>query len=97
MEHSLEEFAVSLRQTLAEHPRGHPNEQFAVLRAFLAGGTEPGREAMRVNPPLHMLQNLIPSAHRRPFKTPRPISTGVEIVWINHTCSQAWLTVGLKG
>jgi len=62
-QHRLQQLAIGLGQPLAKGPRRYSHDQLAVVAAFLPGGCKPGREAMRVNPPFHVLQNFFPGSH----------------------------------
>ena len=51
----LQQLTVSFREPLSKYARRDSNHQLAVFRAFLACGAKPCGEAMRINPPLHVL------------------------------------------
>ena len=51
-EYGLQQLAVGLSQTLAEKPRGNANDQAIILGRFLASGTKPCGETMRIDAPL---------------------------------------------
>jgi hypothetical protein len=59
----LQQLAVGFRQPLPENPGGYANHEVAVFGSFLARGTKPRGETVRVNPPFHMLQNFFPRIH----------------------------------
>jgi hypothetical protein len=59
----LQELAVGFGQPFPEKPGGHANQEPAVFRSFLTRGPKPRGEAVRVDPPLHVLQNLFPGIH----------------------------------
>src|SRR5258708_24635929 len=85
-QNGLQQLTISFREALAKDARRHADDELAVFRAFLPRGTKPSREAVGVNPPLHMLQNFVPRIHcfGALFKAKIPpdgISTDVEKLW----------------
>jgi hypothetical protein len=83
---SLQQLALGFRQPLAEDPRGDANNEFAVFRSFLTRRAKPRVEAMRIDPPFHVLQNFFPGIHALRTSKMRKIpitaiSTTVEKLW----------------
>jgi hypothetical protein len=62
-QNGLQQLAVGFRQPLPENPGRDADHEFAVFRSLLTGRTKPGGEAMRVDPPFHVLQNFFPGIH----------------------------------
>jgi hypothetical protein len=60
----FQQLAVSFGEALAEKASGHADGQTIVFRTIQACGSKPSREAMWINAPLCVLENLIPKVHR---------------------------------
>jgi hypothetical protein len=59
----LQQLAVGFRQPFPEDPGRDANHELAVFSSFLTRRPKPRGEAVRVDPPFHMLQNFFPGIH----------------------------------
>ena len=59
----LQQLSVGFRQLFSEHTVRDADQQLAILRALLPGGSKPSGEAVRIHPPLHVVEDLVPGIH----------------------------------
>jgi len=62
-QYGLQQFPVGLGKALSEDSGRHTDKELSVLTAFLSCGSKPCGETVRIDPPLHVLQYLVPRIH----------------------------------